>query len=80
MDFREKKPEPLTEKDKLAFGKYRGSTIGWVLENDPAYLLWCMDNVNGFDLHVDTYDRLVDYLYPPDDFDPYLDELDKMKS
>ena len=26
--------------DILNFGKYKGETIEWVLENDPGYILW----------------------------------------
>lgn len=35
----------------LRFGRYKGLTIGEVLKDDPAYLVWAAENVDGFDLH-----------------------------
>jgi len=30
--------------DVLQFGKYKGSTIGEIADEDPKYLEWCLDN------------------------------------
>lgn len=34
--------------DVLRFGKYKTWTIQEVFEEDPKYLKWCLDNVEGF--------------------------------
>lgn len=38
------------EDDFLDFGKYKGMTIKEVIDDDPEYLVWCLDNVNFFDV------------------------------
>lgn len=35
----------------ITFGKYKGRTILEVLEEDPQYLLWANENVEGFILN-----------------------------
>jgi hypothetical protein len=35
----------------LWFGRYQDQTIGLVLQEDPAYLVWANDSVDNFDLH-----------------------------
>ena len=42
---------------KLTFGKHKGKTIEDVLEDDPRYLRWCMENIDDFEL-----DRAVEHL------------------
>jgi hypothetical protein len=32
----------------LNFGKHKGETIESLIKSDPAYLVWCYDNVEGF--------------------------------
>ena len=32
--------------DKFHFGKYKGRSIGEVLQYDPGYITWCNDNVD----------------------------------
>ena len=34
--------------DVLQFGKYKGSTIGEIADEDPKYLEGCLDNVDDF--------------------------------
>lgn len=36
-------PKPLTFGSKLTFGKYEGHTIRHILNNDPTYLEWVID-------------------------------------
>ena len=33
---------------RLSFGKHKGETVGWVIENDPKWLQWALDNVKWF--------------------------------
>lgn len=30
--------------DVMPFGKYRGKTVEWIAEHDPAYILWLVEN------------------------------------
>jgi len=34
----------LQKSDKLSFGKHKGRSIRWILENDPQYIRWIFDN------------------------------------
>lgn len=39
--------------DKLWFGRkqgYVGRTVEWMIDNDPSFLLWATEHVNGFNL------------------------------
>ena len=38
----------MKEKDKFNFGKYKGETLEYVWNDDPDYIIWCVDNVEGF--------------------------------
>lgn len=35
---------PLNIDSELKFGKYRGSTVLWIIENDTSYMEWMIDN------------------------------------
>ena len=41
--------EPYDLDDKIDFGKHEGQTIRWIMENDNSYLVWLVENVEGFD-------------------------------
>lgn len=45
---------PITPATTLDFGKHKGSTVRKVLQDDPCYLEWCLDNVTGFAERMDT--------------------------
>jgi hypothetical protein len=38
------KAKSYKSKDKLTFGKYKGSTIDWVAQSDPSYINWMYNN------------------------------------
>ena len=44
----------------LEFGKYanKGCTVEMIIEVDPKYIQWCVDNVDGFNLSVGAKRRL----------------------
>lgn len=50
----EKKAEPVTSDDELDrylgytinFGKYKGKSYGWILDNDKQYFRWVIRNMN----------------------------------
>lgn len=74
LSSREEKPKVKFHKwdDVLNFGQFKGFTVREAAEENPQYLLWCIENIDWFDLDVDVYDELVDMLYPPDgEYDDY---------
>lgn len=44
MRNRSKHKEVVTTDYVLTFGKYKGRSLGWVLGNDPSYIIWLVDN------------------------------------
>lgn len=37
-------------KDVFDFGKYKMSTVEYVIEQDPKYMVWCLHNIQNFDI------------------------------
>lgn len=52
--------------DKITFGKYSARvipvalTIRQIIDTDPEYLGWCLDNVGGFELDSEAEGELSD--------------------
>jgi len=40
-----------TKKTKFAFGKYKGETVGTVMKSNTNYVIWCLENVDGFSVN-----------------------------
>ena len=38
--------DPLHFNDTMPYGKYKGQTIGTIIQSDPEYLQWCINNCN----------------------------------
>ena len=38
--------DPLHFNDIMPYGKYKGQTVGTIIQSDPDYLVWCQNNVN----------------------------------
>lgn len=67
--------ESLT--DKMNFGKYRNRTIQEVIEDDPTYIEWALDNVDWFELDdeaMDVYEKAIKEHYRDDDLSVWWDE------
>lgn len=45
-DVDKKSYDPLHFNDAMPYGKYKGQTIGSIIQSDPEYLQWCQNNVN----------------------------------
>ena len=45
--------------DELSFGKYKGKTVEEVLEDDPTYLRWCLENVPSFVVDDVLHDAIM---------------------
>lgn len=46
-------------KTKLTFGKYKGQNIDDVIQHNPLYIIWCLDNVLGFELSEIQHEKLT---------------------
>lgn len=47
---------PKTLDHELSFGKYKSDPLWHVIETDPSYITWCIENVEGFELDNEAYD------------------------
>lgn len=45
-DVEKKVYDPLHFNDVMPYGKYKGQTVGTIIQSDPEYLQWCKDNCN----------------------------------
>ena len=48
------------ENNKFAFGKYKNKDIYEVLNENPSYIRWCLNNINEFkdEIPKDIYDKV----------------------
>lgn len=61
--------EPLGINDRIGFGGYSQSTIGEIIDDDPTYLEWALDEVNGFQLSDRARELLTEALGQNDPLD-----------
>lgn len=47
----QKRHRPLGLDDSMPFGKYRGDPLWLVIDTDPGYISWCIENT---DLELDN--------------------------
>lgn len=67
------KQNQLSLSYKLNFGKHKGKTINEILEEEPTYIRWCVENICWFKLSEkdekkvhslsDDYDREIEEEY-----------------
>jgi len=43
--------KPHTKKTKFAFGKYKGETVATVMKSNTNYVIWCLENIDGFSVN-----------------------------
>jgi hypothetical protein len=43
----------------LGFGKYKGYTVEQILEQDPSYLFWLLENVERFEVDHALHDAIL---------------------
>ena len=60
----------------LDFGKYKGYTVGNILELDPDYLIWAMGAVKEFKLTYSNRKLLMDYSRKKTLFDSGFDDTE----
>lgn len=49
---------PLGPDDEMPFGKYRGDPVSHVLEVEPNYLRWLLENKPGFSVTEEVEEEL----------------------
>jgi hypothetical protein len=62
--------------DRIDFGKFNGTKIIKLIEENPSYVRWCTENIDWFDLHPDAEDELAQSElvgYEEDDYDYWND-------
>lgn len=64
---------PVGLREEFDFGKYKGKTIGEVIEEDHSYIEWCLDTVNNFSLDAEAENELSDKQMDDDYEDDYND-------
>lgn len=47
---------PVGLNDFFTFGKHKGESVGLVIEEDPSYIQWCLDEVKNFSLQPEAED------------------------
>lgn len=52
------KPKQYGLGDILQFGKHKGCTIAFVLDEDPGWLMWAFENLESFDLSDEMLERV----------------------
>jgi uncharacterized protein (DUF3820 family) len=44
--------------DRLSFGKHNGREVWDLIEREPDYLFWCIENIKGFELDNEAFEAL----------------------
>ena len=60
----------------LRFGKYKGQTILGVIQDDPRYIKWCLDNIETFKLNDQETELFLISYNDIDDSIEHYDERD----
>ncbi len=56
-------------KSIFTFGIHKGETVAEVIEDDPSYIEWCLDDVDGFELDSEASAALEKALGLEDDLE-----------
>ena len=54
-----REPKEFTLLDTLNFGKCKGAVLQWVIEDDPTYIRWCLNNINWFRIDKEAEIKLM---------------------
>jgi uncharacterized protein (DUF3820 family) len=50
----------ITEDYKFTFGKHKGETVKELVQKDPSYLVWCIENFDWFKVSQTFYKMLLE--------------------
>jgi hypothetical protein len=53
--------EPYGLNDRISFGKYEHDTIEEILDKDPDYIEWALDQIEGFSLDEEALEYAEEY-------------------
>jgi hypothetical protein len=67
MPFLQKKIKVYNLRDRLTFGKHQGETLQQIIDADPEYVEWMIENIPDFDLDAVTMDYFEDILNDRDE-------------
>lgn len=56
----ERNYHPKGLEDLIQFGKHKGLKVWQIIDKDPNYLCWCMDNISGFQLKEESHNYLIE--------------------
>jgi hypothetical protein len=56
--------------DVITFGKYKNSTLSYILREDPSYIVWLYEETDTNIISEEIYDEACDYV------DSFCDETD----
>lgn len=62
--------------DDMPFGKYKGTELRQVIEDDPDYISWALSNVEWFALSTTAEEYFSNYLLDKEDADIFYRDLD----
>lgn len=52
----------ITPHNVFGFGKYKGLSFAHVLEINPNYIHWCMENISDIEISNYTFQYVIDYM------------------
>ena len=58
-------------KGQLNFGMHKGKTINQILEEDPTYIRWCIENISWFKLSKKDEEMVYVLAEEADKYDDY---------
>ena len=48
---------PASLNSKFDFGKHKGKNVAEIIENEPTYIKWCIENIDNFELDNEAYEE-----------------------
>ena len=51
---------------KLGFGKHKGKTVEEILEDNPTYIRWCINNIETFVMSPEDTKEVLELAYKAD--------------
>lgn len=48
----------LSLEDEFLFGKHKGSSLNTIIECDPGYLVWCLDNISRLSFSLELIEEI----------------------
>lgn len=62
----------LVPSDVITFGKYKGKSLAWILEENPSYIVWLSEN-NVVKISDNLLTTALSYTMPPNFEELHID-------